>query len=134
MQNSLQFRQLLPLPPLFWFKLFDSGIEGRNGSQLPDEIMENNNINGDESGTGGEGSGGGSGVGDTKKTVMLLSSLEKQGSAIDLDIGPPLDEAQTLNYKTIQKILIRMNRLCVQSGFGSNANSSGILIFRVCVV
>lgn len=36
------------------------------------------------------------------------------GSAIDLDVGPPLEEAQAANYKTIQQILIRMNRLCVE--------------------
>lgn len=98
-----------------------------------------NNINGDGSGDGvggdgTDGGGGDSGGGDasdagrgrTKKTVVMLSSSDKQGSAIDLDIGPPLDEAQTLNYKTIQKILIRMNRLCVQSGFGSNTNNTNI--------
>ena len=45
---------------------------------------------------------------------------EKQGSAIDLDIGPPLEPTQSRNYKTIQQILLRMNRLCVQAGFGGN--------------
>ncbi|XP_023342605.1 inositol 1,4,5-trisphosphate receptor, partial [Eurytemora carolleeae] len=39
---------------------------------------------------------------------------EKHGSAIDLDIGPPLDPNQARNYKTIQQILYRMNRLCVR--------------------
>lgn len=61
----------------------------------------------------------------------MLSSSDKQGSAIDLDIGPPLDESQAINYKQIQQILARMNRLCVQpvltttSSVGSQGNSSG---------
>eukprot|EP00092_Neocalanus_flemingeri_P012650 GFUD01013633.1.p1 GENE.GFUD01013633.1~~GFUD01013633.1.p1 ORF type:complete len:2696 (-),score=487.89 GFUD01013633.1:214-8301(-) len=45
---------------------------------------------------------------------------QKQGSAIDLDIGPPLEPNQARNYKTIQQILYRMNRMCVQAGFGGN--------------
>ena len=49
-----------------------------------------------------------------KKTVVpMLSPSDKQGSAIDLDIGPALDESQAVNYKQIQQILGRMNRLCV---------------------
>jgi inositol 1,4,5-triphosphate receptor type 1 len=43
---------------------------------------------------------------------------QKQGSAIDLDIGPPLELSQSRNYKTIQQILYRMNRMCVQAGLG----------------
>lgn len=39
----------------------------------------------------------------------------KKGSIIDLDsVGPPSDHIQ--NYKTIQQILIRMNKLCIQHG------------------
>merc|ERR550532_3390046 len=45
---------------------------------------------------------------------------QKQGSAIDLDIGPPLEPNQARNYKTIQQILYRMNRMCVQAGFGGS--------------
>ena len=41
-------------------------------------------------------------------------------SPIDCDMGPSLDQTQTNNYKTIQQILMRMNRLCVQTGLGSN--------------
>lgn len=37
------------------------------------------------------------------------------GSAIDLDIGPPLSLDQTEEYKKIQQILIRMNKLCIQT-------------------
>ena len=32
------------------------------------------------------------------------TSSDKQGSAIDLDIGPPLEPQQTRNYKTIQQV------------------------------
>lgn len=44
----------------------------------------------------------------------LLSLSDKQGSAIDLDIGPPLHPDQAEEYKKIQQILIRMNKLCIQ--------------------
>lgn len=54
-----------------------------------------------------------------KKETPSLGSTEKQGSAIDLDIGPPLEPQQTKNYKTIQQILMRMNRLCIQNTYGS---------------
>ncbi|CAD1478649.1 unnamed protein product, partial [Heterotrigona itama] len=37
------------------------------------------------------------------------------GSAIDLDIGPPLHSDQAEEYKKIQQILIRMNKLCIQT-------------------
>lgn len=62
----------------------------------------------------------------TKKTnAPRLASLDKQSSAIDLDIGPPLDESQTVNYKQIQQILTRMNRLCVQSVPGTPVGAPG---------
>ncbi len=50
-----------------------------------------------------------------RKRAPPLGAIDRQGSAIDLDIGPPLEVQQTRNYKTIQQILTRMNRLCVQS-------------------
>lgn len=50
------------------------------------------------------------------------NGADKQASAIDLDIGPALEGAQKRNYEMIQKILQRMNRLCVQQqGFASTA-------------
>ncbi len=63
----------------------------------------------------------------------MLSSSVNQGSAIDLDIDPPLDESQAINYKQIQQILARMNRLCVQPvlsttssvGSGGGSGSGG---------
>ncbi|XP_069694590.1 inositol 1,4,5-trisphosphate receptor isoform X4 [Periplaneta americana] len=50
-----------------------------------------------------------------KKTPPTLSSSDKQGSAIDLDIGPPLHSDQAEEYRKIQQILIRMNKLCTQT-------------------
>ncbi|CAH0562339.1 unnamed protein product [Brassicogethes aeneus] len=43
-----------------------------------------------------------------------ISVLEKKGSAINLDVGPPLHPEQADEYKKIQLILIRMNKLCTQ--------------------
>ena len=56
---------------------------------------------------------------------LITKFLLHQGSAIDLDMGPPLDDSQTANYKTIQQILLRMNRLCVQLVYGSASAASG---------
>lgn len=50
----------------------------------------------------------------TTKTYSGRSTLEKKGSAINLDIGPPLHPEQADEYKKIQQILIRMNKLCTQ--------------------
>lgn len=36
-----------------------------------------------------------------------------EGSAIDLDLGPQIEEEASRNYKTIKEILIRLTRLCV---------------------
>lgn len=47
-----------------------------------------------------------------------MSVLEKKGSAINLDIGPPLHPEQANEYKKIQQILIRMNKLCTQNAGG----------------
>ncbi|XP_031782791.1 inositol 1,4,5-trisphosphate receptor isoform X4 [Nasonia vitripennis] len=50
-----------------------------------------------------------------RKTPPQLSSMEKKGSAIDLDVGPPLHAEQAEEYRKIQQILIRMNKLCIQT-------------------
>ncbi|XP_076641115.1 inositol 1,4,5-trisphosphate receptor-like isoform X1 [Halictus rubicundus] len=50
-----------------------------------------------------------------RKTPPHLSTSDKKGSAIDLDIGPPLHTDQAEEYKKIQQILIRMNKLCIQT-------------------
>lgn len=49
-----------------------------------------------------------------RKSPPVLSSIEKKGSAINLDVGPPLHPEQADEYKKIQQILIRMNKLCTQ--------------------
>lgn len=54
-----------------------------------------------------------------RKSPPILSSIEKKGSTINLDVGPPLHPDQADEYKKIQQILIRMNKLCTQ---GSPAN------------
>jgi len=36
-----------------------------------------------------------------------------EGSAIDLDIGPPIDPSAVKNYKTIKDVLVRLTKLCV---------------------
>ena len=36
-----------------------------------------------------------------------------EGSAIDLDMGPPINERASTNYKTIKEILLRLSKLCI---------------------
>ncbi|XP_018320612.1 inositol 1,4,5-trisphosphate receptor isoform X2 [Agrilus planipennis] len=55
----------------------------------------------------------------SRKSPPVLSSIEKKGSAINLDVGPPLHPEQADEYKKIQKILIRMNKLCIQGSPGN---------------
>lgn len=55
----------------------------------------------------------------SRKSPPILSTIEKKSSAINLDVGPPLHPEQADEYKKIQQILIRMNKLCTQ---GSPAN------------
>ncbi|XP_046681904.1 inositol 1,4,5-trisphosphate receptor isoform X6 [Homalodisca vitripennis] len=47
------------------------------------------------------------------KATPSLAQTGKQNSAVDLDVGPPLHSDQAEEYKKIQQILIRMNKLCV---------------------
>ncbi|CAB3383323.1 Hypothetical predicted protein [Cloeon dipterum] len=51
---------------------------------------------------------------ESKKTPTMLTAYDKQSSAIDLDIGPLLHQDQTDEYKKMQQILRRMNKLCTQ--------------------
>lgn len=39
-----------------------------------------------------------------KHPAPMLSSQDKQGSAIDLGLGPPLEPDQLENYKRIQQV------------------------------
>ncbi|XP_022242149.1 inositol 1,4,5-trisphosphate receptor-like isoform X2 [Limulus polyphemus] len=69
--------------------------------------------------TDNETDGGGDEKNEQKKSkkksgLNLGATPATEGSAIDLDIGPPLDSSQSKNYKTIQQILLRLIRLCVQ--------------------
>lgn len=58
------------------------------------------------------------GDGDGKKKSkhqMSLSNISgERGSAIDLDLGPPIDPTSAENYKKIKQILLRLTRLCIQ--------------------
>nr|XP_022296363.1 inositol 1,4,5-trisphosphate receptor type 1-like isoform X5 [Crassostrea virginica] len=58
------------------------------------------------------------GDGDGKKKSKHQSSMwslsGERGSAIDLDLGPPIDPASAENYKKIKQILLRLTRLCIQ--------------------
>ncbi|XP_046984326.1 inositol 1,4,5-trisphosphate receptor [Schistocerca americana] len=51
--------------------------------------------------------------GTPKQTAPALDPSDRS-SAIDLDVGPPLHPDQAEEYKKIQQILIRMNKLCTQ--------------------
>ncbi|XP_035906343.1 inositol 1,4,5-trisphosphate receptor isoform X1 [Anopheles stephensi] len=64
---------------------------------------------GNEQGDGGAGGGGKSGVGNSKGKPELV----KQESQLNFDQGPELNPEQSLEYKKIQQILIRMNKLCI---------------------
>ncbi|XP_044006892.1 inositol 1,4,5-trisphosphate receptor isoform X3 [Aphidius gifuensis] len=49
-----------------------------------------------------------------RKPAPQLAPTDKKSSAIDLDVGPPLHSDQAEEYRKIQQILIRMNKLCIQ--------------------
>lgn len=53
---------------------------------------------------------------DKVPTTATPPSDEKKGSIFEQNIGPHLDSTQLRNYRTIEQILIRMNRLCVHQG------------------
>lgn len=59
-------------------------------------------------------------IGGDVKSTPSLATAGKQNSSVDLDVGPPLHTDQAEEYKKIQQILIRMNKLCITtSGPGS---------------
>ncbi|CAB4057996.1 ITPR1 [Lepeophtheirus salmonis] len=49
--------------------------------------------------------------------ILQFHRKNKQKLSLPIGIGPSIDLTQSNNYKTIQEILIRMNRLCIQTGF-----------------
>ena len=64
-------------------------------------------------------------------SVAKLSTAnieERKGSIFDQNIGPPLDQTQLRNYKTIEQILIRMNRLCVDQNTGKERPHEQLLL------
>ena len=77
--------------------------------------------------------GFGSDVGTNKRPhpPIPLTAADKQDSAMDLnDFGPSLEQQQSRNYKTIQQILVRMNRLCVQPAFGTLTTATTGMVAR----
>ena len=77
--------------------------------------------------------GFGSDVGTNKRPhpPIPLTAADKQDSAMDLnDFGPSLEQQQSRNYKTIQQILVRMNRLCVQPAFGTLTTATAGMVAR----
>jgi inositol 1,4,5-triphosphate receptor type 1 len=53
---------------------------------------------------------------------------DRKGSLFDQNVGPPLDQTQLRNYKTIEQILIRMNRLCVHQNSGKERPHEQLLL------
>lgn len=75
---------------------------------------------GGEGGGGGDGNskpdkGDGSGGGGSGKD-HVKPELVKQESQLNFDQGPELNPEQAQEYKKIQQILIRMNKLCITAG------------------
>uniref|UniRef100_A0A6E8VQ97 Inositol 1,4,5-trisphosphate receptor n=1 Tax=Anopheles coluzzii TaxID=1518534 RepID=A0A6E8VQ97_ANOCL len=76
---------------------------------------------GGEGGEGGDGSGGkageqgegGAGGGGKSASAKGKPELVKQESQLNFDQGPELNPEQSQEYKKIQQILIRMNKLCI---------------------
>ncbi|XP_071082812.1 inositol 1,4,5-trisphosphate-gated calcium channel ITPR1-like isoform X3 [Haliotis cracherodii] len=62
-------------------------------------------------GEGGKDKGDGDGK---KKSKAASQWTTDQGSAIDLELGPPIDNLANKNYKAIKAVLLRLTRLCVQ--------------------
>ncbi|KAK6175051.1 hypothetical protein SNE40_013589 [Patella caerulea] len=54
------------------------------------------------------------GAGDSKSSSTVMNISDDQGSAIDLDLGPAIDQSSAKNYKRMKSILLRLTKLCVQ--------------------
>ncbi|XP_055999570.1 inositol 1,4,5-trisphosphate receptor type 1-like isoform X4 [Ostrea edulis] len=50
----------------------------------------------------------------SKHQLSMMSISGDRGSAIDLDLGPPIDPTTAENYKKIKQILLRLTKLCIQ--------------------
>uniref|UniRef100_A0ABM0MCB0 Inositol 1,4,5-trisphosphate receptor-like n=1 Tax=Saccoglossus kowalevskii TaxID=10224 RepID=A0ABM0MCB0_SACKO len=57
-----------------------------------------------------------------KPGKTLSSSSVSNGSPIDLDLGPSMDNASKKNYKAIQEVLIRLSKLCVSENMNGKKN------------
>ncbi|XP_055609347.1 inositol 1,4,5-trisphosphate receptor isoform X4 [Uranotaenia lowii] len=72
--------------------------------------------------SGGDGAGDGGTKGDKNDSSASGSAskpeLIKQESQLNFDQGPELNPEQAQEYKKIQQILIRMNKLCITQGPG----------------
>uniref|UniRef100_A0A2M4B7X1 Inositol 1,4,5-trisphosphate receptor n=1 Tax=Anopheles marajoara TaxID=58244 RepID=A0A2M4B7X1_9DIPT len=98
--------------------LLAGGGEGGDGA---DGGGAGGGTTGGSKGTGGEhgsdgSAGGGGGIGKgtgSGTTGKGKPELVKQESQLNFDQGPELNAEQSLEYKKIQQILIRMNKLCV---------------------
>ena len=53
---------------------------------------------------------------------------DRKDSLFDQNVGPPLDPTQLRNYKTIEQILLRMNRLCVHQSTGKERPHEQLLL------
>lgn len=63
------------------------------------------------------------------KLSTVMVEEHRKGSLFDQqNVGPPLDQTQLRNYKTIEQILIRMNRLCVHSSNGKERPHEQLLL------
>ncbi|CAB0033415.1 unnamed protein product [Trichogramma brassicae] len=97
-------RQSVEKSELWVYK--SKATEDHSNKQKKKSGNSNNNNNKDDDDEG---------TSDPRKTKPHLSTMDKKGSAIDLDVGPPLHADQAEEYRKIQQILIRMNKLCIQT-------------------
>ncbi|XP_061187354.1 inositol 1,4,5-trisphosphate receptor type 1-like isoform X3 [Saccostrea echinata] len=58
--------------------------------------------------------GEGEGKKKSKHQLSMWNLSGERGSAIDLDLGPPIDPTSAENYKKIKQILLRLTKLCIQ--------------------
>ena len=62
------------------------------------------------------------------KLSVPIDQESRKDSLFDQNVGPPLDPTQLRNYKTIEQILLRMNRLCVHNATGKERPHEQLLL------
>ncbi|XP_061508133.1 inositol 1,4,5-trisphosphate receptor isoform X4 [Anopheles gambiae] len=87
-------------------------------SKQTDDLLAGGGGEGAEGGDGSGGKGGeqgegGAGGGGKSASAKGKPELVKQESQLNFDQGPELNPEQSQEYKKIQQILIRMNKLCI---------------------